>query len=204
MIMGKSATGKDRIYRSVIEEMKSVLEPLVIYTTRPKREGETDGVEYHFTDEEHLCEMREAGRVMEERVYSTVHGNWYYFTADDGKTDLENRNYLIIGTLEAYVAMRRFYGSEKVYPIYLEISDAARIRRAVEREAMQKKPAFSEVCRRYLADEEDFSEENIKEAGIVRRFSNEGAPEECVREVIAAIETAIEKDLDGRKPVRRT
>lgn len=183
MIMGKSASGKDHVYRNVAKDMKDRIRPFVIYTTRPRRSGEEDGREYHFTDEAALKRFRDAGRVIEERVYNTVHGDWYYFTADDGRTDTENENYLIIGTLEAYKAMKRYYGEEKICPVYIEVSDTARMRRAVEREALQERPAFSEVCRRYLADEEDFSEEKLKEAGITKRFSNEGSPEECIGEV---------------------
>ena len=58
------------------------------YTTRPIRENETDGVEYHFVTEEKLEELEKAGKVIELRVYDTVQGIWKYFTADDGKMDL--------------------------------------------------------------------------------------------------------------------
>ena len=195
MITGKSATGKDLIYRKLLEEDIRGLTPLVIHTTRPMRSGEQDGREYHFTDEASLQEMRKAGKVIEERVYPTVHGNWYYFTADDGQIDLEGHSYLVIGTLAACMAMKAYFGSERIVPLYIEVSDETRIRRAVEREAGQKVPAFSEVCRRYLADEEDFSEENIRTAGVVRRFSNDGKAEDCVNEIRTVIEADLKEEL---------
>lgn len=191
MITGKSATGKDLIYRRLAAEETVGLTPLVIHTTRPMREGEKDGREYHFTDEEGLARMRAAGKVIEERVYPTIHGNWYYFTADDGSIDLEHESYLVIGTLAACLAMKEYFGSGRIVPIYIEVNDEIRIRRAIDREAGQKKPAFAEVCRRYLADEEDFSEEMIRKAGIDRRFANNGRIDDC----IAAIRTVIEADL---------
>jgi guanylate kinase len=43
------------------------------------------------------------------------------------------------------------------------------------------------MCRRFLADSEDFSEENIAKAGITRRFSNNGELEDCISEVKSAI-----------------
>jgi len=181
------------IYRSVISENYKGLEPLVIYTTRPKRAGEENGREYFFTSAAELEKMRAAGKVIEERVYHTVHGDWYYFTADDGKTDFENKNYLIIGTLEAYNAMRRYFGDDKICPLYIETSDGTRLKRAVEREAMQKEPAYKEVCRRYLADEEDFSEEKLAEAGIRRRFSNDGALTECAEEIRKVIRESLKE-----------
>ena len=39
------------------------------------------------------------------------------------------------------------------------------------------------MCRRFLADSEDFSEEKLKKAGICRRFSNAGSLEECLAEI---------------------
>ena len=51
-IMGKSATGKDTIYEELLEHRGLGLRPLIMYTTRPIRANETDGVQYHFTDVE--------------------------------------------------------------------------------------------------------------------------------------------------------
>ena len=62
-LMGKSASGKDTIYKKIKETMPE-LKTIVIYTTRPIREGETEGVEYHFVDEKKLQEFQEAGKVM--------------------------------------------------------------------------------------------------------------------------------------------
>ena len=50
-IMGKSASGKDTIYKELIEKMPK-FHSIVPYTTRPMREGEKDGVEYFFVDQE--------------------------------------------------------------------------------------------------------------------------------------------------------
>ena len=84
-LMGKSASGKDHIYENLIQETALDLKPFVLYTTRPIRSGEQDGREYFFVDEKRLSELREAGKIIEERMYSTVQGPWYYFTADDGQ-----------------------------------------------------------------------------------------------------------------------
>ena len=51
-LMGKSSTGKDTIYKELLEEKKLDLHKIVPYTTRPIREGEKNGEEYFFTDEE--------------------------------------------------------------------------------------------------------------------------------------------------------
>lgn len=52
-LMGKSACGKDTIYKQILSEENLPLKTLIPYTTRPIRDGERNGVEYYFlTDEE--------------------------------------------------------------------------------------------------------------------------------------------------------
>ena len=181
-LMGKSASGKDHIYEHLIQETALDLKPFVLYTTRPIRSGEQDGREYFFVDEKRLSELREAGKIIEERMYSTVQGPWYYFTADDGQVDLKARSYLAIGTLESYENMKRYFGEENVCPIYVEVEDGERLKRALAREELQEKPRYAEMCRRFLADTEDFSEENLERAGIKRRFQNVEL-ESCMEEI---------------------
>ena len=183
-LMGKSASGKDTIYKKVKEEMPE-LKPIVIYTTRPIREGETEGVEYYFVDESKLQELEQAGKVIELRAYNTVHGVWKYFTVDDGQFDRED-HLIAIGTLESYVQLRKYFGDEKLIPIYVEVEDGIRLERALAREKAQKVPKYEELCRRFLADAADFSEEKLQEAGITRRFANV-AMAECVQEIVTSI-----------------
>ena len=169
-VMGKSSSGKDTLYQMLKKELE--FDSIVPYTTRPIREGETDGVEYHFVTEEEVVELEEAGKIIELRAYNTVHGIWKYFTADDAQIDLEHRNYLMIGTVEAYQKLKAYYGEEHLVPIYIEVDDGIRLQRALNREKLQEQPKYAEMCRRFLADEVDFSEEKLAEAGIEKRFVN--------------------------------
>ena len=170
-LMGKSASGKDSIYRELLKDENLSLEPYVIYTTRPIREGEEDGREYHFTDVEGMEKLKAEGRVIESRVYHTVHGDWYYFTADDGRE--HKKDCLIIGTLEVYNKIKVYYGEENVIPLYITVDDGVRLERALARERAQKEPRYAEMCRRFLADEADFSAEKIREAGIDVVYEND-------------------------------
>ena len=170
-IMGKSSSGKDSFFKEIRKRIPELKE-IILYTTRPIREGETDGVEYHFVGEEELDRLDKEGRVIELRAYNTVHGVWKYFTADDGQIDLEKYDYIVIGTLESYEAMRKSYGEEAVVPIYVEVEDGIRLSRALEREKEQAYPKYAELCRRFLADSEDFSEENLEKSGIMKKFRN--------------------------------
>ena len=189
-IMGKSASGKDKIYSRLAGNKELNLKKLVLYTTRPIRDGEEDGVQYYFTDDQKLKEFEEAGKVIESRAYNTVYGVWTYFTADDGQIDLNSGNrYLVIGTLEAYDKFCEFYGKEHIMPIYIEVEDGLRLTRAIHREQKQDNPHYEEMCRRFLADQEDFSEEKIAAAGITRKFQNVDL-EECVEEIAEYIRQA--------------
>ena len=186
-IMGKSASGKDTIYKELIEKMPK-FHSIVPYTTRPMREGEKDGVEYFFVDQERFDEMMDEEKIIEFRSYNTKCGIWTYFTADDGQIDLKKGHYLGIGTLESYQKMRNYYGESNVVPVYIEVEDGERLIRAVKREKEQETPKYEELCRRFLADQEDFSEEKLQEAGISRRFENDNL-DVCVRNIIDFIVT---------------
>ena len=183
-LMGKSASGKDTIYKEVKGQLPE-LRTIVIYTTRPIREGERDGVEYYFVDDKGLAALQESGKVIELREYNTVHGIWKYFTADDGQFDRED-HLIAIGTLESYMQLRKYFGDEKLIPIYIEVEDGIRLERALARERKQNKPKYEELCRRFLADAADFSEERLKEAGITRRYFNVDMSQ-CVEEIVLGI-----------------
>lgn len=172
-LMGKSSSGKDTIFRKLLEEGTLGLKTIVPYTTRPIRTGETHGIDYYYTDEAGYQHLVEADRIIEERSYLTMYGLWRYFTVADDTLELETNSYCMIGTLEAYVNIKKYFGPEKVLPVYIEIDDGVRLQRALNRERSQKEPKYEEMCRRFLADCQDFSEEKIREAGITVRFQNE-------------------------------
>lgn len=180
-LMGKSASGKDSIYRALVKRFP--FEKIVMYTTRPMRQGEKDGVQYYFTDEAKYHRFVKDGKVIESRCYQTIHGPWIYYTVDDGSVHRDGKEqYLVIGTLESYEKMKDYYGADMLVPIYLEVDDGLRLERALAREKAEAVPRYSEMCRRYLADEEDFSEEKLKAAGIDRRFFNEQL-KTCLEEI---------------------
>lgn len=185
-VMGKSSSGKDTVYKKLKEQYKE-FRLIVPYTTRPIREGEKDGVEYYFVDPEQFRAMKEDGKVIESRSYNTKCGIWTYFTADDGQIDLSAADYLLIGTLVSYQALREYFGEEAIVPVYLEVEDGLRLARALERERRQEKPKYAEMCRRFLADDEDFSEENLIKSGITERFGNEDFTE-CLNKIQRYIE----------------
>lgn len=189
-IIGKSATGKDTIYERLLQDEDLQLKRIIPYTTRPIRDHEEDGREYHFVTEEDVVELKNKGLIVEMREYRTVYGPWKYFTVNDGNIQLDKENYSLIGTVEGYVMIRDYFGGDKVVPVYVEVEDGDRLLRAIAREKKQDVPKYEEMCRRFLADAKDFSEENIKAAGITRRFYNANLSQ-TIQEIKAFIQQEI-------------
>ena len=186
-VMGKSASGKDTIYNKILQDDSLMLSRIIPYTTRPIRDGETQDKDYHFCNEEDVKRLSAQGRIIELREYNTVNGEWKYFTVNDDNIDLRCKSYLTVGTLESYTKIRDYFGSDKVLPIYVEVEDGDRLIRAIHREKGQQVPKYEEMCRRFLADEEDFSEENLIKSGITERFGNEDFTE-CLNKIQRYIE----------------
>lgn len=189
-LMGKSSSGKDTIYKKLLSQDKVALQNIIPYTTRPIRAGERDGVEYHFTDEEGFQELLRRGSIIEARAYHTCLGLWRYFTVADGRIDLEKHSYMMIATLEAYGQLQRFFGEDKILPVLIELDDGVRLQRALDREKAQDQPKYDEMCRRFLADAEDFTEEKIQKAGIERKFYNNEL-DNCLDEIIVYLQENI-------------
>ena len=187
-VMGKSSVGKDTIYNMLVNDKELGLKTIVGYTTRPMREGEVNGREYFFVDEDELKKLEQAGKVIEKRGYNTVYGVWNYFTVDDENINLNENNYVLIGTLESYRNVRDYYGNEVVVPIYIEVEDGVRLIRAINREMTQNTPKYEELCRRFLADAKDFAEEILDELDIKKRYNNENL-NKCYEEIKGEILT---------------
>ena len=181
-LMGKSSSGKDTIFKKIRDDKELNLKPIVSYTTRPKRTNETNGVEYFFINEKELNKFEKEDKVIEKRVYHTVHGDSYYCTINDEQIDLESNNYLLITTLESYKSLKDYFGEDKVYPLYIHVEDGIRLQRALDREKNQENPNFDELCRRFLADNSDFSKENLSTLKINEFYTNKEL-EECINNI---------------------
>jgi len=88
--------------------------------------------------------------------------------------------------------IRNYYSVEQVIPVYIEADPKERLIRYINRESQQKNPNYKEVCRRFLADEEDFAEEELQRLGITKRYFNQDL-EECCKEIEADITSLLER-----------
>lgn len=209
-IMGKSASGKDTIYKRIKEQID--VKTYILYTTRPIRTGEQEGVDYHYVSDEQMLKFKQEGKVIESRTYQTVKGPWTYATIADEQLE-QNGDILTVGTLESYNKIKEYYEDKKdtkLLPVYITIDEEERRKRALEREKKQKNPNYEEVKRRFKADNIDFSEENLKKAGIGQNETFENYDlDKCVESIVTYIQKEREKGLtlqekykvEGLKPV---
>lgn len=127
VFMGPSASGK-----STIRELMK-LKKVITYTTRPKRENEIDGIDYHFTDEDTLKYMINNGKLLEYSKY----GNYYYGSSIISMQEAIDKNEIVSIILDKNGAMdiKRIF-KEKV----LIIGVKAPINECIERmEARREK-----------------------------------------------------------------
>ena len=171
-LMGKSSSGKDTIFKELLKDSSLKLNGVVLYTTRPKRINEEDGIDYNFINKEELDNYIRNNKIIEVRKYITVNGEWFYATIDDGQIDLNNGNYLIIVTLEAYEKYIEYFGIDNIVPLYIDLDDDIRLERALKRESEQENPNYKEVERRFVADNKDFSLENLNKFNITKKYEN--------------------------------
>lgn len=156
--IGKSSSGKDTFYQKTLEKFQ--IERVTPYTTRPKRPGEIEGKEYYFITEQKMKLLERKEQLLETRTYKTSKGIWTYATGKE-HFNLEENNYLNIITWQGYEQFLRFYSREQLIPFYITMDDGLRLERAINREIETENNNFAELCRRFLADSEDFKPEYI-------------------------------------------
>ncbi len=156
--IGKSGSGKDTFLNRDVETGN--LERVVSYTTRPIREGERDGIDYHFVSEEQFFEMtRPPVKLAEYRLYNTLVGGekatWYY-----GSPLLDPaKNYVAVLDVTGAKDCITRYGADCIEIMHLTVPDDVREKRARKRGSFDK----TEWDRRAKDDAIKFSEEAIAE-----------------------------------------
>lgn len=148
ILCGKAGAGKDYLLREVLKKRGDILNPLVSDTTRPKRAGETDGKEYNFLsvakfmNKEHL----------EMTAYSVADDEiWMYGTPKASLAE-DKINIAILNP----DGIRQLYEKAEDINIHVFLVTATDRTRMLRQMTREKYPNYAEICRRFLADEEDF------------------------------------------------
>ena len=196
LIMGPSSSGKDTIYKE-LKNLYPEFKEIILYTNRPIRENEKDGIDYNFVSLDKINEMEKNNEILEKRKYNTVHGLWVYATAKTN-IDLINNNYIGINTLDGYESLKKYY-KDDIIPLYIHVEDGIRLRRALDREDKQENPKYAEMCRRYLADINDFNIDRLLDLEIDKLYDNSKDMETCINEITNKINEELNKDKNKKK-----
>ncbi|TVX86013.1 guanylate kinase [Paenibacillus agilis] len=143
-LIGHSSSGKSTVERNLEE----VGYPRIIsYTTRPMREKEKDGVDYHFIERSTFAELEKQGFFAEKARYR----DWYYGLSLNG-IDYKNKDYIVVVTTHGYDELVRVVGEENVIAIHIKVEERERIIRQLNRG-----DEVDEVFRRIYTDRKDFA-----------------------------------------------
>lgn len=145
-LFGPSSSGKDTLAKTL--SARSDVNEIISCTTRPKREYEKEGIDYYFLTDEEFGKKVLNGTMLE----ATSFRNWFYGTPLESLKE----NKINIGVfnkqgIECLLSDNRL----EVIPIYIACEDKKRLMRSLEREM---NPDCEEICRRFLADKQDFEE----------------------------------------------
>lgn len=184
-LFGKAGSGKDTILKEVVAN--GGFHEIVSCTTRPMREGERDGVDYHFITNEKFTDLVLDNRMLE----ATVFRDWCYGTSlDELKYDQINIGVWNPEGLELLIE----HPSIDVLPIYIVADDKIRLLRQLMRET---NPDCAEIVRRYGTDEQDFKWINNRFPEHIEVQNGTGALlDETVEQVLAAISVWTKNDKE--------
>ena len=144
-IMGEAGTGKDSLMQEILK-LKPEFHEIISCTTRPKRQGEIEGVNYYYYTPEQFGD-----RVLhDEMLECTVFNDWFYGTSYDSvRSDCINIGVFNPTGVESLLA--RPDVDVKVIRVVAE--DKTRLIRQLNREEW---PDVREIVRRFNADWMDF------------------------------------------------
>ncbi|MFR2314855.1 guanylate kinase [Terrisporobacter sp.] len=187
-LVGKSSTGKDTLIKYLSEDLE--LPIAISFTTRPKRKGETEGIEYRFINENDFLKMKSKKLIAEYTGYKVASNDiWYYGLT---KEELEQDEYvLVIVNPEGLKRLKQTY-KDKVVGLHIKADPKTRIVRYLNRDNVDEKVA-EECCRRFLADQKDF--ENLT---VDYEIMNNGELIETLNKLKTIIRNERSKDLISR------
>ena len=159
IISGQSGAGKNFLLTKLLnfniidEEGKSI-------TTRPMRKREQEGVEYYFKTLEEFKQLDKEGFFVEQRVYHTVNGDWYYGLGKNCIDFNSDKTYCVIVDYNGYIRLKNYIDNNysdkcKYISIFLDCPLQERLRRSIIREGEMTDEQCLEVCRRMISDNKE-------------------------------------------------
>jgi guanylate kinase len=149
-LIGEAGSGKDRLMKEVLAVAPGQFNEIISCTTRPPREGEVEGVNYYFMEEEEFN-----NKILHSKMIEATNFNgWYYGTSYNAlKEDMPNIGVFNPDGIRALLELPDI--DLTVYRI--KCSNKTRLLRQLNRE---QNPNVDEIIRRYTTDSIDF--ENLE------------------------------------------
>jgi guanylate kinase len=200
-----SATGKD----TILHDVQSMLyhnppcgtiqiQHLIPFTTREKRIGEVNGVDYIFIEEAELELARD--QIMEMRSYNTKTPDGDDIVRYYGHFIPEAEYSIAVGPIDFYAKIKDTPGVT-VVPYYLQIPEEERLLRLVKREAKQPNPNWNEIVRRFYADSREFDPKIIYDLDISFALINKDRVT-TVMNIASNITSVIEKNEIAKEKMK--
>ena len=144
-IYGMSATGKDTFLNHLSNNFD--VNKILLTTSRPPREKEIDGVNYLFKKKKDILKS-------DDFLWPIDYNNWIYAISKESIKD----DKINVGIFNLYWMKKLFEDNDEHFDlmaIEISASDKDRLMRSLRRE---KNPDCDEICRRFLADKQDFND----------------------------------------------
>ena len=141
VLTGAMASGKTSLAWFLEQEG---IKRVTTYTTRPKRVGEKDGVDYHYISEEEFLGLKKKHFFAETTHYDTVFGRWYYGSAKEDYRS--NDDTVIVLNPRGVMCL-----AEEAFVVLIDLPEEILVRRALLRGDTPE-----EITRRIIADKLDF------------------------------------------------
>lgn len=123
ILVGESASGKSSIEKVLSE--KYGFQKTVSYTTRPPRDSEIDGVDYHFITEDEYIEKFNSGYFVETGAYN----GWFYGTTGDQYKG----NTVCVLTPHGLRQIRKNFNEQDIKAFYVKVPRRDRLIKILER-----------------------------------------------------------------------
>ena len=163
-IIGESGAGKDTFAWALHDFCEWNM--VTLSTTRPIRDYEVEDEDYYFIDEDTFKQKV----LNNDMIVHNCFNNWYYGIEKHRLTDGVNIVVISPGGLRQLQTYAKNNDDIVVLAYYLWVHPQIRLERALKREGI---PDVTEICRRFLADEEDFKEYHGETCDSACRFIND-------------------------------
>lgn len=151
VLAGASASGKTEVAKALAKKYGII--KAITTTTREKRDGEVDGVDYFFVSKEKFLQMIKEDRFVEHTIYN---GNYYGSTKDQ----IADNKCVVIDPagLKAYISLN----DKRIITFFLEAKEETRYQRMIARG-----DSIEKAQKRIANDKVAFCKENIPKVNYI-------------------------------------